>query len=179
MKIEKVVVGGLETNCYILESNGIGIIVDPGDEAKKILKAVRGLEIKIILATHRHFDHITGLGQVKQALGKKAAIHELDRVPGFDENLRDGQVIEFGDEELKVIHTPGHTPGGCCFLVKDVLISGDTLFPDGPGNTSFPGGDEKTILRSIREKLMVLSDQTIVYPGHGATTTIGRERTLY
>ena len=179
MKIERIVVGGLETNSYILESDRIGIIVDPGDEAERILNAVGDLEIKIILATHRHFDHITALGQVKQTLGKKAAIHPLDWVAGFDEKLHDGQVIEFGDEELKVIHTPGHTPGGCCFLMENVLISGDTLFPGGPGNTSFPDGDERTILCSIREKLMVLPDQTVVYPGHGPKTTIGRERALY
>jgi hydroxyacylglutathione hydrolase len=179
MTVDKIVVGGIEANCYILVSNGIGIIVDPGDEAEKILRRIDDIEIKIILATHRHFDHITALGKVKRALGKKAAIHRLDWVAGFDEELRDGQVITFGDEKLKVIHTPGHTPGGCCFLIGNVLISGDTLFPNGPGNTSFPGGDERAILDSIRDKLMVLRDETVVYPGHGPETTIGKERALY
>jgi hydroxyacylglutathione hydrolase len=179
MDIERIVVGTLDNNCYILRSEKTGIIVDPGDEAQKILSAVDGLEIMIILATHRHFDHITALGEVKKALGVGAAIHRLDWMSGFDEEIRDGQVIEFGREELKVIHTPGHTPGGCCFYINDLLISGDTLFPNGPGNTSFPGGDEKTILKSIREKLMVLPDDTKVYPGHGLETTIGKERSLY
>lgn len=179
MEIKRIAVGSLENNCYILKSGNAGIIVDPGDEPKKILSAAHGLEIKIILATHRHFDHIGALPQVKEALGIRAAIHKLDWVPGFDDEIRDGQSIEFGNERLRVIHTPGHTPGGCCFLIKDVLISGDTLFPNGPGNTSFTGGDEETILGSIREKLMVLPDETIVYPGHGLETTIGKERPLY
>lgn len=179
MIIEKIVVGGLETNCYILRSNNFGVIVDPGEEAEKILAKVGDLEIMIILATHRHFDHIAALGKVRQVLGKKAAIHTLDWMAGFDEALHDGQTIEFGDEVLRVIHTPGHTPGGCCFLVGNVLVSGDTLFPNGPGNTSFAGGDERAIMCSIRNKLMVLPDQTMVYPGHGPRTTIGKERELY
>lgn len=179
MEIKKIVVGNLENNCYILRSAGTGVIVDPGDEAQKILSAVGDLEITVILATHRHFDHITVLPQIKKALGARAAIHKLDWVDGFDDEIQDGQLIEFGNDHLRVIHTPGHTPGGCCFLTGDVLISGDTLFPNGPGNTSFPGGDEETILKSIREKLMVLPDDTIVYPGHGPETTIGKERSLY
>jgi len=179
MKIDKIVVGGLENNCYVLQSRNIGVIIDPGDEAQKIIDRVQGIEIKLILATHRHFDHITALQKVKQVVKADAAIHPLDWVDGFDVKLTDGQVIEFGDEVLRVIHTPGHTPGGCCFLVRDNLFSGDTLFPNGPGNTMFPGGDERAILRSIREKLMVLPDETVVYPGHGLETTIGKERALY
>ncbi|UCD19323.1 MAG: MBL fold metallo-hydrolase [candidate division WOR-3 bacterium] len=179
MTVHRVIVGGLGTNCYILESNGTALIIDPGDEAEKILERLGDLETLRILATHRHSDHISALGKVKKVLRKKAAIHRLDWVAGFDEELHDGQSIEFGGEELSVIHTPGHTPGGCCFLVGDVLISGDTLFPNGPGNTSFPGGDEKAIRRSIRDKLMVLPDRTVVYPGHGPETTIGKERRLY
>ena len=179
MNIARIVVGGLDNNCYIIESEGKGIIIDPGDEAVKIISAVGDHEVGVILATHRHFDHISALQQVKKATKAKAAIHPLDWVVGFDMKLEDGQMIEFGDEVLSVIHTPGHTPGGCCFLVGKYLFSGDTLFPNGPGNTSFPGGDEQAILRSIRQKLMPLPDDTIVYPGHGAATTIGKERELY
>lgn len=179
MELERIVVGALATNCYILKSDKTGIIVDPGDEARKILAAASGLDIQIILATHRHFDHVAALEPVKQALGVRAAIHGLDRVSGFDAELKDGQVIEFGTDRLTVIHTPGHTPGGCCFLIGGALIAGDTLFPGGPGNTSYAGGDEKAIRRSIRERLMVLPDETAVYPGHGESTTIGRERSLY
>jgi len=179
MKIDKIVVGGLENNCYVLQSKKMGVIIDPGAEAEKIIDAAQGIKIKLILATHRHFDHITALQKVKLAVKADAAIHPLDWVDGFDVKLTDGQVIEFGKEVLRVIHTPGHTPGGCCFLVRNCLFSGDTLFPNGPGNTMFPGGDERAILRSIREKLMVLPDDTVVYPGHGSKTTIGKERALY
>ena len=102
-----------------------------------------------------------------------------DWIDGFDQKLADGQIIDIGDEKITVIHTPGHTPGGCCFLSGNTLFSGDTLFPGGPGNTSFPDGDEKTIIRSIRDKLLVLPDYIKVYPGHGPATTIGQERSLY
>ena len=179
MNIKRIVVGCMDNNCYIIESERAGVIIDPGDEAKKIIEAARDLEIGLILATHRHFDHINALQQVKNAIGAKAAIHLMDWVAGFDVRLEDGQRIQFGKETLSVIHTPGHTPGGCCILVDKYLFSGDTLFPNGPGNTAFPGGDEQAILRSIREKLMLLPDDTVVYPGHGAATTIGRERRLY
>jgi hydroxyacylglutathione hydrolase len=179
MDINRIVVGGLDNNCYVLISDNRGIIIDPGDDAAKIAGAVQDFQIEIILATHRHFDHITALKQVKDVTGADAAIHPSDWVAGFDMKLIDGQIIKFGVEELKVIHTPGHTPGGCCFLVGGNLFSGDTLFPNGPGNTMFPGGDEQEILRSIREKLMVLPDATKVYPGHGPKTTIGQERALY
>jgi hydroxyacylglutathione hydrolase len=179
MEIKRIIVGTLENNCYVLVSKNKGIIIDPGDEAGKIAETARELQIEMILATHRHFDHITALRRVKELTGAKAAIHPLDWVDGFDAELADGQIIQFGVERLRVIHTPGHTLGGCCFLVGEVLFSGDTLFPNGPGNTTFPGGNEQEILRSIREKLMVLPDATIVYPGHGPKTTIGQERALY
>lgn len=179
MKIERIVVGGLQTNCYVLHSEKDAIIVDPGDEAGKIANAVQNLKTRMILATHGHFDHIGALHRIKQMVKAQAAIHPQDWHRGFDIELFDGQIIEFGAEKLAVMHTPGHTPGGCCFLIGRHLLSGDTLFPDGPGNTMFPGGDEQAILRSIREKLMLLPDDTRVYPGHGAETTIGKERALY
>lgn len=179
MEITTLVVGALETNCYIVRSGSAGIVVDPGDEAGRIIKAVQGIEVGLVLATHRHADHVAAVGPVKTALGAKAAIHALDWSPVFDTAIEDNQTIEFGGEALQVIHTPGHTPGGCCFLLRGALLSGDTLFPGGPGSTSYQGGDEKTIRRSIRERLMVLPDPTIVYPGHGPWTTIGRERPRY
>lgn len=179
MTFKQLIVGSLETNCYILKADTIGIIIDPGAEPKKIIKTVAGDKIKLILATHRHYDHITALKEVKQATDAKAAIHALDWMPEFDLRLRDGQKIELGQYQITVIHTPGHTPGGCCFLVEDILFSGDTLFPGGPGNTSFAGGSEQVILKSIRKKLLVLPDDTKVYPGHGPSTTIGKERSLY
>lgn len=174
---EQLVVGGLETNCYIIKEGRIGLIIDPGDEPKKIINAVAGLEINLILATHRHFDHISALIEVKKSTKAKAAIHPLDWTSDFDLKLEDGQQILVGNQQINIIHTPGHTPGGCCFLVGDILFSGDTLFPGGPGSTSF--GSEQTIYRSIKEKLLILPDTTKVYPGHGAPTTIGQERGLY
>ena len=176
MDITKVIVGGLDNNCYLVQSAKNAVIIDPGAEADKVLDAVGDCEIVVILATHRHFDHVSAIQELKNATGARAAIHSKDWLAGFDLELEDGQKIKFGSETLKVIHTPGHTPGGCCFLVGDRLFSGDTLFPNGHGNTAFPGGDEEAILRSIREKLMVLPDETIVYPGHGPETTIGKER---
>ena len=179
MTIKQLIVGSLETNCYILKSNKTGIIIDPGTESKRIIEAVSDSEIQLILATHRHYDHIDALTDVKKAVNAKAAIHSLDWVDGFDVKLEDGQKIAFNRHEIAVIHTPGHTPGGCCFLIGSDLFSGDTLFPGGPGNTSFPGGDEQAIFKSIKEKLLVLPDETKVYPGHGPATTIGAERGLY
>lgn len=177
--MNRLIVGSLETNCYILKSDKKGIIIDPGAEPNKIIRSIAGLEITLILATHRHYDHIEGLQDVKQYTKAKAAIHPLDWAPGFDVKLEDGQQIEFVQEQITVLHTPGHTPGGCCFLIGNILFSGDTLFPNGPGNTAFPGGDEHAILKSIREKLLILADETNVYPGHGPSTTIGKERELY
>ncbi len=179
MSFEQLIVGSLETNCYLLKAENIGIIIDPGAEPERIIKATDGYRITLILATHRHYDHITALKRVKESTKAKAAIHSQDWAPEFDLRLEDGQRIEFGQESITVIHTPGHTPGGCCFLINDILFSGDTLFPGGPGNTSFPGGDGQVILKSIREKLLILPNETKVYPGHGPSTTIGQERGLY
>lgn len=179
MTFKTIIVGGLDTNCYILRANSKCIIIDPGAEADRIIMESASLAVDLILATHRHFDHIDALREVKKATGAAAAIHRLDWNNDFDTELTDGQTIPFGHECIKVMHTPGHTPGGCCFLINTILFSGDTLFPDGPGNTSFPGGDEEAIYQSIRNKLMVLPDDTAVYPGHGPATTIGKERGLY
>ena len=179
MNIEKLTVGILETNCYILKGKKKGIIIDPGEEANRILEAVADLQIDLILLTHNHFDHIRALPAVLEATSAKVAIHPLDGIAEADIDLKDGAKIAFEGEEISVIHTPGHTPGSCCFLLGENLFSGDTLFPGGWGNTSFAGGSEEAIFRSIREKLMNLPDQTIVYPGHGEETTIVEERSLY
>jgi glyoxylase-like metal-dependent hydrolase (beta-lactamase superfamily II) len=178
MKIEQIIVGSLETNCYILKKETMGLIIDPGDEPEKILFAATGLRVELILATHKHYDHITALRSVKNATKARAAIHPLDWTDGFDLKLMDGQILDFCAEPITVIHTPGHTPGSCCFLWNDILFSGDTLFPGGPGTTAYDG-NEQAIYKSIREKLLVLPDTTKVYPGHGPATTIGRERSLY
>ncbi|OPX17892.1 hypothetical protein BXT86_04125 [candidate division WOR-3 bacterium 4484_100] len=179
MEIRRCVVGPLETNCYIISSERKGIIIDPGDEAQKIIKEISDLEIIMILATHNHFDHITALKPIKEYTRSKAGIHPEDWVEGFDIRLEDGQTIELGKERLRVIHTPGHTPGGCSFYTDKILFSGDTLFKSGIGNTSFPGGDEEAIYKSIRERLLALPEDTLVYPGHGPSTTIGAEKAWF
>ncbi|MEJ2355450.1 MAG: MBL fold metallo-hydrolase [candidate division WOR-3 bacterium] len=179
MNIEKLTVGILETNCYILKGEKKGIIIDPGEEPNRILESVSGLQIDLILLTHNHFDHIRALPAVLEATSAKVAIHPLDGIAEADIKLKDGAKIQFDGEEISIIHTPGHTPGSCCFLLGENLFSGDTLFAGGWGNTSFAGGSEEAIFRSIREKLMNLPNQTIVYPGHGEATTIGEERSVY
>jgi len=200
--VDKVVVGPFASNCYIVgsESNKEGIIIDPGDEAKKILKKVSdlGLDIKLIVLTHGHIDHVGALKEVKEVTGAEVAIHADDvqslsggtgflvslLVPGLsypkppppDRLLKDGDSLDIGNMHFEVLHTPGHTPGGICFLGGGVVFSGDTLFNYGIGRTDLPGGNYHQLLNSIRTKLMVLSDDTIVYPGHGPATTIGAER---
>jgi len=179
MQIKKIVVGLLQANCYVLIGEEQGIIIDPGEEADRILETVSGLRIGLILLTHNHFDHIRALPKVAKATSAEVAIHSLDKIDAVDRELEDGEKIQFEGKEILVIHTPGHTPGSCSFLLGNNLFSGDTLFAGGWGNTAFPGGSEETIFRSIREKLMSLPDETIVYPGHGGATTIGEERSIY
>jgi hydroxyacylglutathione hydrolase len=179
MNIKKLVVGPLETNCYILKGEKSGIIIDPGAEGEIIIKALSGLQVDLILLTHNHFDHIEALPPLLEITHAEVAIHPFDRIDVSFRKLTDGEKIPFEGKEILVMHTPGHTPGSCCFLLERNLFSGDTLFQGGWGNTIFPGGSEEEIFRSIKNKLMPLRDETIVYPGHGEKTTIGEERYLY
>ncbi len=179
MRIKKLVVGMLQANCYILAGEARGIIIDPGEEVDRILEEVGDLQIDLILLTHNHFDHIGALSSVLKATSAEVAIHPSDSIDSATKDLKDGEKIPFDGKEILVMHTPGHSPGSCCFYFEECLFSGDTLFAGGWGNTSFPGGDEKAIFKSIREKIMSLPDGTVVYPGHGEATTIGEERPLY
>lgn len=179
MVIRDLIVGPLQTNCYILINKGCGIIIDPGADSERIIGFISDLQIDLILLTHNHFDHIDGLVPVMDATSAEVAIHPSDMIDVAGKKLKDGEEILFGGERISVIHTPGHTPGSCCFYMKGHLFSGDTLFAGGWGNTVFPGGSEEAIFRSIRNKIMSLPDDTVVHPGHGQETTIGEERYLY
>jgi len=198
MILRKLVVGPLASNCYIVgsESSKEGIIIDPADEAEKIGQTVKelGLKIKLILLTHGHPDHIGVLKEVKEATGAEVAVHADDAEslkqqvlgllfgfsyappPPPDRLLKGGDSIDIGDLHFLVIHTPGHTPGSICLLGHGVLFSGDTLFNNGIGRYDLPGGNYHQLMDSLQTKLMVLPDDTIVYPGHGPDTTIGAER---
>lgn len=200
MIIEKLEPQSFASNCYILadESKNEGIIIDPGGGADEILKRVEdlGLEIKLILITHGHPDHIGALREVKEATNAEVAIHSEDAMflqarrppggPAFgfslrappppDRLLKGGDSIDIGDLHFLVLHTPGHTPGGICLLGEGVVFTGDTLFNSGIGRYDMPGGNGRQLVDSIHTKLMVLPDDTVVYPGHGPQTTIGTER---
>jgi hydroxyacylglutathione hydrolase len=217
--IHKVIpVGMLQCNCSILgdEETGEAIVVDPGDDADRILEILRrhNLKPRAIVITHTHIDHVSGLAQVRRAIDAPVLIHEadLDLYRHLDEQaqwlgvatpetvsigsfVKEGDTLRWGGYAARVLHTPGHTPGSISLVVEEqaqpidaapsdqdhpiispTLLSGDTLFQSSIGRTDLWGGSHPQIIRSIREKLLVLPEETLVYPGHGGTTTIGEER---
>ena len=183
VKITKVNMGPYDNNGYILscpETNE-GIIVDTPAEPEKLLAAIGDIKITSILITHKHQDHLLGFDEITGKIGAPVGIGENDidglpRTP--DIVLKEGTVIKFGNRELRILDTPGHTEGGTCFLVGNHLFSGDTLFPGGPGRTRSPEA-LRQVIDSITRKLLVLPDDTAVYPGHGLDTTIGHAREEY
>jgi glyoxylase-like metal-dependent hydrolase (beta-lactamase superfamily II) len=201
MIVETLVVGPFAANCYIVgsTSTGQGVIIDPGADPDSIMRAVRQtrLSISTIVLTHAHMDHVGALREVQRKTGAQFAIHENEKgfvfsapmrmltslgvspvksPPRADRLLKDGDFIDSGDLRFEVLYTPGHSSGGICLSGHGVVFSGDTLFRFGIGRTDFPGMSHERLIKSIREKLMVLPDETIVYPGHGPVTTIGDER---
>lgn len=180
-ELKKLEVGSFENNCYLLSclKTKEALIIDPAADAEKILKALKGLKAKYILITHSHSDHIGALRMVKNATAVPVGIHSADaaRLPSPpDFHLKDGEFIHFGQCAVKILHTPGHTSGGVCMLIGNCLISGDTIFPGGAGNTAIPGASRSRILKSIKEKLFLLPGDITIHPGHGAPSTIERER---
>jgi glyoxylase-like metal-dependent hydrolase (beta-lactamase superfamily II) len=177
--VRKIEVGEMENNVYVLEcpETHEALIVDGCFEPDKIIAGAEGTEVVGILQTHGHMDHVQALADIREHFTVPVFAHGGDAYPvPIDREVEDGDVIEFGAREVRVIHTPGHTPGGTCFLYGKHLISGDTLFPGGPGNT---WGDKQAfsqIIGAIERKLFTLPDDTRVYPGHGKDTTIGAEK---
>jgi hydroxyacylglutathione hydrolase len=199
MRYKTVVVGGLETNCYLVscETTRECAVVDPGAEHELIFLAIAedGLKPVLLINTHGHVDHIGANRDVKEHFGTPIAIHAADAPmlgmvqqlelslflgakdsPAADRMLRDGDIVRIGVDSLRVLHTPGHSPGSISLLADGFLLSGDTLFMEGVGRTDLPGGSRAQLVASIREKLMTLPDDLLVLPGHGPHTTIGHER---
>lgn len=183
IRIEKVVLGPYETNSYIMVCplTQESVLIDAPAEEATLLDRLKGTHPKYILITHNHNDHLLALSGVRSKLKISVAIHPLDSKALSQPPeilLLDGDVISFGRIKLRVIHTPGHTRGSLCFLTEKFLISGDTLFPGGPGKTRTPS-DLNQIIESITTKLFVLPDETQIFPGHGDSTVLKKEKAEY
>ena len=188
----------METNCYVVESKSEAIIVDPGDEPERILMFIKDIDATPtrIVATHTHFDHVLGVEEVRKATRTPFLIHPDDlqmlqsmqsrvrQIMGFevppppkpDGYVKDDELLSVGDETIRVLHTPGHSPGSISLSGSGYVLTGDALFNQSIGRTDLPGGDLKTLMHSIRERLFKLDNDTTVYPGHGSETTIGDEK---
>lgn len=201
MLIEKITVGELAANCYLVicEKQREAVIIDPGSEADRILKLVEktGSRVSHVIATHGHIDHIGAAGELLDGLSPAPliSIHPQDaamlRDPAANlaefagmpfsplkthEEIKDGDVIKAGDVQLAVLHTPGHTPGGVCLLGGDSLFTGDTLFAGGIGRTDLPGGSHEELMKSIKDRIFSMEERIKVHPGHGPESTVGAEK---
>jgi len=182
VEIHKVVVGPLDNNVFVVRCrlSGDALLVDAANEHEQLLELCRRLEVRKVVETHGHWDHIQAVPQLRDA-GYEVAVRAEDAamLPSYDLLLEDDDLLEVGRLRLRTIHTPGHTPGSMCFLIEGspVLLAGDTLFPGGPGNTATNLGDFPTIIDSIERRIFAsLAPETIVMPGHGLDTTIALER---
>ena len=200
IKIGRMVLGTCSTNTYFVYREGSqdAVVIDPADYGEHIYESLQknGFQVAAILLTHGHFDHIWGCEKLRDLYGVKVYANEAERdllgdarknisaqagracTLHADEYLKDGDVLELAGITFQMIATPGHTPGGCCYYMEEagMLICGDTLFEESVGRTDFPGGSMSTLVRSIKEKLFTLPDNTKCYPGHGGSTTIGYEK---
>ncbi len=199
MIIKELVVGPLMANCFICGCSKTkeAVVIDPGGDANMILHSLADSELKVkyIINTHGHFDHVSANGKMKDATGADILIHPLDapmleklssnaalfgvsveNSPPCDQTLEEGDTVSFGDITLKVVHTPGHTPGGISLYTSGIVFVGDTLFAGSIGRTDFPGGDFDTLISSIKTKLFNMEDDVRVLSGHGPETSIGKEK---
>jgi glyoxylase-like metal-dependent hydrolase (beta-lactamase superfamily II) len=183
LEIHRLVVGPVDNNVFVVRCRWTGdaVLIDAANEHDKLLPLSQRLGVRRVLETHGHWDHIQAVPAMREA-GLEVAVTAADAPRlaevGYDVFLDDAEVIEVGRLRLEAIHNPGHTPGSISFKIagKPLLFTGDTLFPGGPGNTTFEGGDFDTIIRSLDERLLPFPVDTIVLPGHGVDTTIGAER---
>jgi len=180
IQIERLQLGPWGTNAYVIicRQTGDSVLIDAPVDASTIMKRLKGTNPKYILLTHNHMDHLGALSELRSKLKVPLTVHAADstRLPSPPEMLlSDGDTVSFGNIKLEVLHTPGHTPGSLCFKIGNYLISGDTIFPGGPGKTSSPA-DLRQIIKSITDKIFVLSDDTHIYPGHGDSTTLKKEK---
>lgn len=194
MEIRTVVAGIYGANCYIImdENTKESAVIDPGGDVDDIFKAINtmGAKVKYILLTHGHVDHTSGVDELKTITNAKVCMnkHDDDLITngehlfgpliegGADQLLKQGDIIKISNLEFTCLDTPGHTPGGMCFLIKNCVFTGDTLFAGSIGRTDFLGGDFNTIINSIKSKLLCLPEDTVVYPGHGPCSTINNEK---
>ncbi|ARU63986.1 metal-binding protein [Tumebacillus avium] len=201
MNIHTFVLGMFQENCYLVVDDATkqAVIIDPGQDPDEVIEAIEGLDVVGIWITHAHLDHIAGLGEVKAAApNAKVLIHEVEQDwltdpalngserypeyidpidgPGADGLIAHGDLLAIGEHKLEVRFAPGHSPGHVVFVGDGFVLAGDTLFNNGIGRTDLPGGDMPQLIQSIREQLYTLPEDTVVYSGHGPTTTIGRER---
>ncbi len=198
MFLKTLIVGDLAVNCYIIaDENKEAAVIDPGDNSGDILQIIKenNLHLRYIINTHTHFDHIGAIAEIKKATGAEFLIHEgemhvlktlpsqrfifgvdIDSPPPPDRFLNDNDKIQLGGIILKILYTPGHSPGGICIHADGMVFTGDTLFAGSIGRTDLPGGDYNALITAIKEKLLPLGDNTIVLPGHGPKSTIKDER---
>jgi glyoxylase-like metal-dependent hydrolase (beta-lactamase superfamily II) len=182
VEVHRFVVGPVENNVYVVRCrrSGQAALIDAANEHERLLAVATRLGVTSVLETHGHWDHIQAVAQVREAgIDVWVRAEDAGQLPGYDHLLEDDDVLRVGDLRVRTIHTPGHTPGSISFAVEGtpLLFTGDTLFPGGPGNTTFDGGDFATIITSIEERFFrAMGDATIIWPGHGAPSTLGVER---